>query len=170
MMMTISHKALLVLTLFTTCILAIGYASTGLMVWVILIIACGLFWLFGLKAGWDWAGTTGLIFFMAAITRGIFLDLPSGWLLLSVVSALLAWDLHQFINRLEKAGRIEKRSEIERRHLKRIMIIAGLSLILGTVALLVELELGFGWMLFWGVLLVLSLSRLFDVLGRENNQ
>jgi len=130
----------------------------------ILVMVCGIIWLFGQNSGWGWINTTMLVVFMAAATRCIFLDIPAGWLLISVTATLSAWDLHQFMSRMTRAGRVEKRTELERLHLKRIMIVAGLGIVLGAIALAVELKLSFGWMLFFGIILFLCLNRIFDLL------
>jgi len=49
------------------------------------------------------------------------------------------------------------------------MIIAGLGLLLGGVPIVVNVKLKFGWMLFLGMVLILSLSRLIDLLSREGD-
>jgi hypothetical protein len=164
---TISRKALYIFIVLTTGVLAIGYASRDLWIWVFFIMAFGLLWLFGQKPKWNWTASFGLIFFVVAATRGIFLELPAGWLLLSVVATLSAWDLDHFVRRLKQVERIKRAFDLERHHLKRLMIIAGLGLLLGGVPIVVNVKLKFGWMLFLGMVLILSLSRLIDLLSRE---
>jgi len=165
---TLTQKIFISLTILATVILVSGYASKGSWSWGLLVMICGIIWLFGQNFGWDRINTTMLVIFMAAATRGIFLDIPAGWLLVSVTATLSAWDLHQFMSRLKQAGRVEKRTELERLHLKRIMSVAGLGIVLGAIALAVELKLSFGWMLFFGIILFLCLNRIFDLLGKED--
>jgi len=165
----VSQKALVVLTVLATGVLAIGYASRGLWSWVILIIAFGALWLFAQRPGWGWAASLGLIFFVVAAARGIFLDMPTGWLLLGVVATLSAWDLDHFIRRLKQARPVEKALDLERRHLKWLTIIAGVGLVLGGIAIVLEVKLKFGWMLILGMVLILSLSRLIELLGRKGD-
>lgn len=166
---TISQKALTLFTIVATFLLATGYASKGLWPWFFLIIAFGIFWLFGQKRMWDWIASFGLIFFVIAAARGIFMDISTGWLLLSVVATIAAWDLDYFVRRFRRVGRVEKPHDLEQRHLKRLMSVAALGLLLGGVAIVVKVQLNFGWILFWGIALILGMSRLIGLLNREGD-
>jgi uncharacterized membrane protein len=166
---TISQKALALFTVVATFLLATGYASRGTWQWSALIIAFGIFWLYAQRRMWGRVASFGLIFFVLAAGRGIFMDISTGWLLLSVVATLAAWDLDYFVRRLKKVERVEKPHDLEQRHLKRLMSVAALGLLLGGVAIAVEVQLNFGWVLFWGVVLILGMSRLIDLLNREND-
>jgi uncharacterized membrane protein len=118
---------------------------------------------------WGWVASFGLIFFIFAAARGVFMEISTGSLLLSVVAVLAAWDLDYFVRRLKSVERVEKRHDLEQSHLKRLMSVAVLGLLLGGIAIAVEIRLNFGWILFWGIVLILGLSRLIDLLNREND-
>ncbi len=118
---------------------------------------------------WGWVASVGLIFFVIAAARGIFMDISTGWLLLSVVATLAAWDLDYFVRRFRHVGRVEKPHDLEQRHLKRLMSVAALGLLLGGVAIVVKVQLNFGWILFWGIVLILGMSRLIGLLNREGD-
>jgi len=150
-----------------TGLLAAGYAMKGSWGWCVLIAVFGLFWLYAQRLGRGGIGSFGLFFFSVAATRGTFLDIKAGWLLLSVVAALLAWDLDYFLRRLRQAGRVEKSFSLELNHLKRLLAVGGLGLLFGGAALTVKLHLHLGWILLLGVISLFSLSKLINLLSRE---
>ena len=168
-MATISRKVFIISTIIATGILAFSYASRGLWLWFLFIILCGLLLILGQRFRLRWTGDLGLILFFIAVSRCAFLKTPPEWLLLTIVATLSIWDLHTFIGRLNQAGRVEKASDLEQRHLRRLIIISGLGLLLGWVALKVDMKITFGWMLFLGIALILGLSRFIERLGREGD-
>ena len=167
--MIISEKALVTLTIAAGGILTACYASRHMWSWVFLIIAVGVLWLYGQKRGWRWVGPLGMTFYIITAARGIFLDISAGWFLLGTVITLCAWDLDSYLNRLRRAGRVEKMDYLEQHHLYRLMIVSGLGLLLGGIPLVVRMEMKFGWILFWVMVLVIGLSRLIEMLNRESD-
>ena len=167
--MIISQKILFILTLIGTGIIAACYSAKDMWSWVFLIIAFGGLWLYGQKRRWRWVAPCSLIFFIFAAVRGIFLDIHAGWFLLSIVIVLCAWDLDSFVTRLKGAERVEKGMHLERVHLSRLMITGALGLILGGIPITTKIELKFGWILFWGMILIVGLSRFIEMLNREGD-
>ncbi|MBW2062368.1 MAG: hypothetical protein JRI95_12535 [Deltaproteobacteria bacterium] len=167
--MALCRNVFFVCTVLAAGVLAIAYASKGLWAWGFVIAAFGLFWLYSQRLQWGWIASFGLTFFVAVAARGAFLGIPFAWLLISVVAALLAWDLDFFLHRLKKAGRVEKEYDLQWRHLKRLMIIASLGLILGSAHLAIKLNLHLGWVLLLGLISLFGLSRLIALLGRESD-
>ena len=165
----ISQKVLIILNILATALLAFGYASRDMWNWVLLIIAFGILLLFGQRFKWGWTASFVLVFFVIAAARGVFLDISSGLLLLIVVFTLSTWDLYHFDLRLRQAGKVEKALELERSHLKRLITVAGSGLFLGGIPIVVELKLKFGWMLLLGMVVIISLSRLIILWGREGD-
>lgn len=107
------------------------------------------------------------VLFVGAAAFGLGQDLPSGWMLLGLVAALSAWDLAHFAHLLDGAEGVEQRRLLERRHLRRLLIVDGLGLLLGGAALTVQIQLGFGLVLLLGLLALLGLSRAVRFLRRE---
>ena len=140
--------------------LALGYSLSSLWLWTPLVVAMGLLWLVGQWRDWDSWASVGLIFFVVAAAGGVGHDAAAGWLLGGTVAALIAWDLDHFSQHLNHAGHVENAAELRRTHLRRLFVVASLGLLLGGVALSIQLELNLGWALFWGLLAILSLSWL----------
>jgi len=165
--MELSPKILSALTVLAALILSVAFASQSLWVWSILSVVFGLLCLASQGYGWGWPASIGLAYFIIASAGGVLVGIPAGWLLICVTAALLAWDLDYFIRRTRQADKIIDPSRLERKHLNRLMLIAGLGLIVGGLALTVRIEIKFGWTLFWGIVSVFALTRLIDAFSRE---
>jgi hypothetical protein len=85
------------------------------------------------------------------------------------VGALCAWDLDQFVRRLEDAGQVRDPGFLVRRHLGRFLPVAGLGLLLALVALQTELRLTLWTALLLGLLAMLALGRTVRYLRRESD-
>ena len=151
-----------------TCALALGYALGGLLTKVPLLVTPGLLWLLGQRRGWGWTASVALVYFVGAAVTGLWLDLAAGWMLLSVMAALSAWDLDHFAQRLRGVGRVERERELEQAHLQRLLIVGGLGFLLAAVALGINVELGFCTASLLALLAILGLSRAIGFLRRES--
>ena len=143
-----------------TLALAISYAGQALWAGAGLSAAIGLLWLAGQWRGANWVADACLAGWVGLAAVGAWQGLAGGWMLLSVVAALAAWDLAHFAERLRGAGHVASRAELTRAHLTRLAIVAGIGFLLGGIALGVRLELTFGWALLVAALAIYSLSRL----------
>jgi hypothetical protein len=88
-------------------------------------------------------------------------------MLAGVVGALSAWDLNHFAQKMRKSGQVKGARALERRHLQRLLIVDGASLLLGAVALGARVEFSFGIALLLGVLATLGLTRAIGFLRRQ---
>lgn len=131
--------------------------------------ALGLLWLIGQWRGWRWSASPGLIGLTGLAAWGVWAQLPAPWLLFGLVAALAAWDLAQFSQRLQQAHQVIGEAALIRVHLQRLLIMAGLSLLLGEIALAVRLDFNLGWALLLGLLLILGLSRVTNLIRRQRN-
>jgi hypothetical protein len=116
---------------------------------------------------WAWIDSLGLAAFGCATAAGVWFGLGSSSALLTMVASLSAWDLGHFRRFLLVTQRVEAREAMERRHLGRLLVVDGLSLVLGFAALRVRLQLRFVWSLLLGILLVLALGQMMALLRRE---
>jgi energy-coupling factor transporter transmembrane protein EcfT len=164
-------KLLFTSTILNSVSLALGYGLVGLWAGAVFVMVLGFLWLIGQRRGWNWMASVMLMLFVGAASIGIWLDAPDGWMLLGAVAALSAWDLDHFTKRLSGVGqnRVEETRDLERCHLERLLVVDGLSLLFGAVALGIEVDLGFGTALLLGLLAILGLSRVIGILRRESD-
>jgi hypothetical protein len=149
-----------------TLLLVLGYAIGGRWIGAAASVALGCLWLVGLRRGWNGIDSLGLVGFTGLATVGIWLALAAPILLASQVATLATWDLDRFAQRLWSAGRVEAEADLTRAHLQRLLAVAGLGLVFGSVALGAQVPLSFGWALLLGVLAILGLSRAIGWLNR----
>ena len=149
-----------------TLALALGYAGPSL--WGVgVAVAFGLLWLAGDWRSWDWAADVCLAGWVGLAALGTWQELPAGWMLIGVVAALATWDLGHFAVRLRAAGAILPPADLTRAHLRQLAIVIAAGLLLGGIALGIQVELTFGWALLAAALAIIGLSRLISAGGRE---
>jgi hypothetical protein len=149
--------------------LALGYAIGGRWIGAGVSVAVGCLWLIGLRRGWSGTDTLGLVGFTGLATVGVLLALAAPILLAGQVAALAAWDLDRFAERMRSAGRVEDAADLTRAHLVRLLAATGTGLVLGSVALGMQLPLSFGWALLLAALIILGLSRAIGWLNRAGD-
>jgi hypothetical protein len=145
-----------------------GGAAAVYGVGAVLALALGIIWLVGTWRRWLWAPTAGLVLGAGLAGYGLLQHAGAGWMLVGLVAALTAWDLDRFVQILSAVERIENRASLERRHLQRLVLVDGLGLLLGAVALLVRTRISLALMLLLGLVIVMGLYRAMSYLGRES--
>ncbi|MEJ5312560.1 MAG: hypothetical protein WHX52_22565 [Anaerolineae bacterium] len=186
-------------TLVAAAALALGYGLNQQFVGSLIFIALGLLWLVGQRYAQTASAGLGLLGFAVGALLGTLYGVQSGWLLVGITAALVAWDLHHFIQhlrineqrapdtensaatatdtetdadtpRLDTRARLEAEARmLEREHLRRLAIVSGLGLLLGALALTVRLTLSFGVIVVLGVVAIFALSRLIRYLRQESD-
>ncbi|MBN1219770.1 MAG: hypothetical protein JXM69_12645 [Anaerolineae bacterium] len=149
--------------------LAIGYGLPSLWLGVTGVAALGLLWLTALWRNWPSMTTPLAVCFIGLTTYGTWQGVAIGWLLFSLVATLAAWDLAQFTHRLQGVGQIEEKARLQRTHLQRLLVVAGLGLLAGGVALSFQIKLDLGWIILLGLLTVIGLGRVIARLQRESD-
>jgi hypothetical protein len=139
--------------------LALGCALDGRWLWCLAVLAVAGGWSVGRWRRWPGVADAGLAAMASLAAAGVLLGLSAEAMLLGLVGALCAWDLDHFLRRMAHQQRAGDGRVLERRHLGRILAVAGLSLILGLVALRVDLELSLLTAVLLGLLAVLGLGR-----------
>lgn len=162
-------KLVSISTILATSVLAVSYGLAGVLIGAPLLSALGLLWLLGQRRGWGWATSVALVLFVGAAALGLWLDVGAGWMLLGAVAALSAWDLDHFAQRMRTVKQIKGARNLERRHLQRLLTVDGLGLLLGGVALGIEIEVGFGTAFLLGLLAILGLSWAIQPIRRESD-
>lgn len=186
-------------TLVAAAALALGYGLNGNLLGILIFIALGLLWLVGQRYAVRASAGLGLLAFAVGALLGTLFGVQNGWLLVGITAALIAWDLHHFIQhmrlneqqtpdsersetntadteteveavRLDTRARLEAEARVlEREHLRRLAIVSGLGLLLGTLALTIRLTLSFGVIVVLGVIAIFALSRLIHYLRQESD-
>jgi hypothetical protein len=146
-------------TILATLGLALGYAAGQLWAGAALIVVLGVFWLLGRRGGRGWVASMGMTCFVGAAALGIWWQLPASAMLAGAVAALAAWDLDDFVQRMQGTDHVVDEDGMARSHLRRLLIVGGVGLLLGGVALGIQIELSFGWALLLGASAILGLSR-----------
>ena len=138
--------------------LALAFVRSGRMytVWPVVILAA--LWLWGHYRRWHGVADiafSGLVFMVIV---GALTGLSVMWLLLAVVTALLAWDVDHFIRRVDRADFILLEPVLVRQHRRRLGWVLGLGSALAWMGLRAKIELNFALALFLALLVVVGLS------------
>jgi len=137
-----------------------GYAGVGLPTLARWIGFLGVAWLLAAWRRWRWFAHIGLAAFFLAAALGLwFLNFPPGWMFGGAVCGLLAWDLTFFQYRQVFAASDEERRRVERRHLMRVSLLAILGFALASLAMILQLQFGFDWIVLLALVMTLSLSQ-----------
>ncbi len=149
--------------------LALGYALSSRWIWAIVIVGLGLCWLAGQQRAGSWLTGLGLIACVTAAAFGVWWGLSTGWMLFSTVAALAAWDLDHFARRIQPAAQMEGETRLKRAHFQRLSIVVGLGLLLGSVALSLQVELNLAGAILLGLLVIIGFSRVIGFLKDRGN-
>jgi hypothetical protein len=146
--------------------LAYAYSITGLDVLVRGLLILGALWLFAGWKRWAWFSTIAILITVALAGFGLWIELSPGWLIAGALGGLLAWDLSEFVRRLDVAPKSEDLQGLQRRHIARLTIVALVGLLLASIAMLVRLEFTLEWMMLLVLVAVLGLTQLVAWLRR----
>jgi hypothetical protein len=140
--------------------LARGYFSEGHNTSVTWILALGAVWLLAEIRRLRWFASIGFLVCLAVAGYGLWIDLPAGWMLAGAVSALIAWDLSDFLRRVQDAAPEDEVPGLARRHLIRLAILAAVGLVLSLFSMFVKWEFSFEWVVFLALLATLGVTYL----------
>lgn len=183
--MNVSTRITTISTLVAAAALAVGYGLNGELIGILIFIALGLLWLVGQRYTIQVSAGLGLLGFTIGALLGAWYGVSTGWLLVGVTAALVAWDLHHFVQHMRVAEPADADNPeaniayanflsdnmraLERAHLRRLALVSGLGLLLGGLALTVRLTLGFGAVFALGLVAIFGLSRLIRYLRQESD-
>lgn len=143
-------------------------AFLGMRGWVPIIIGLtiGLQWAFMV-----WRGRRtyafGFLGLLALLIYGAAIYLSAGWLLLSLVMLLVAWDLSEFSEHLARFDPSRVSPKLVQNHIIRLFYVAGVGLGLGGLALVIKLRLGFDIAVLLGLLVFVGLAGAVRFLRRS---
>lgn len=147
--------------------LSYAYAGRGLELVARGFLILGALWLFAGKQRWVWFSTIALVLSVLLAGFGLWIELPSGWMITGALGALLAWDLTDFMRRLRFAPLMDDLRALERRHLTRLTIVTIIGVLLASIPMFVRLEFTFEWIMLLTVVAVLGVTQLVSWLRRK---
>ena len=151
-------------------VLALVFALSGLWVGVAAVLAGGALWLLGhlrpqSRPG-AMASSAALVVLAGAAAAGVLRTVGGGWPVLGLAAAIVAWDLEQFARLMRAAGRVDGAPDLERRHIRRLLVVAAVGGVLGAVGLGLRVRLSFELALVLAALVMLGLSLFVGYLRR----
>lgn len=148
--------------------LVAAYVLTGLWIESLLVLAFGGLWLYSVQQ--ERAGASlFLIGFIGFAVWGVRMNFPAILMLISVIAALSAWDIQHFMARLKFAPKNADMPPLERRHLRRLLMVDAIGFVLAGAAMTITIKINFGVLLFLTALAVVSLSRFISFLRNESD-
>ena len=151
-------------------VLALVFALNDLWLGVAAVLAGGALWLLGhvrpqSRPG-ALASSASLVVLVTAAGVQVLLIVGGGWPVLGLATALVAWDLDQFAQMMRAAGRVDGAAELERRHVRRLLVVATIGGVLGGVVLGLRVRLSFELALVLAALAMLGLGLIIGYLRR----
>ena len=147
--------------------LALAYGLDGLWQWSWTFVALSLGWWWGQARGWPAAAAIGMAGVFLSAVLGMWLNaFPFGMLLVSG-AALVAWDLDGFEQRLWQREPDLALERLVKHHLVRLGTVVVIGIAMSGLGIALRTRLSFWVVLLIGLILVVSLSRAFVLLGRQ---
>lgn len=146
--------------------LTYAYAQTSFDGLVSFLVVLGVLWLFAGWKHWTWFATIAILLVVALAGFGLWIELSPGWMIAGALGGLLAWDLTDFIRRLQFVHFTDDKGSLERRHLLRVTIVALAGVLLASIAMWVRLEFTLEWMMLLALVGVLGVTQLVAWLRR----
>lgn len=147
--------------------LAYAYAGAGFDQLVRGLLILGAIWLYAGWKRWTWFSIIAILLSVALAGFGLWIELSPGWMIAGALGALLAWDLSEFMRRLDVALDVDDLRGMQRRHLARLTIVAIAGLLLASISMLVRLEFTLEWMMLLALVGVLGITQLVAWLRRS---
>jgi len=136
--MTIIALALSIL--LGTISLAVGYAQGGAHAYSIWFLVLAAVWLITHFRKWYWFSSLALFLVISAAAFGVWQEFSTVWMLLGALGGLLGWDLSDFARRLSYAAPMDDTRRLERLHMERVGIVAGLGFGLALLSVFIHVQ------------------------------
>ncbi len=149
--------------------LALGCSLGGEELLAPVVVLLGIVWLGAVQREWQAVTTLMMVIFVAGTAFVAWKGFLPGLMLATLVAALSAWDLEFMAARFRRVKKEAVEGGIERRHLTRLAAVDGIGLLLGSVGLLLKLNLSFGVELLLGLVVAIGLSQIILHLRRSSN-
>lgn len=143
----------------TTIVLALNDAFNKDWFLALTVVCVGALWLVGQWRGWTWTANTGLAGLVATAALATLYGAPAIWTLPGLLAALVAWDLDRFTQRMPLEAHTNEKDALWRAHTRRLFIVLVIGALPAVFALLLRVDLGFGWTLLLALLAIVGLTR-----------
>jgi hypothetical protein len=150
--------------LLSTGFLALGSLLKGDIAMSVLVGITGSLWLLAAWRDWKWYASLGLIIYMVVAVYSIISGYSPLFSLVSVVTALVAWDLFDFYWRVKRSVHVKNLGDIAPIHLRRLTVISGIGLATGGVAMLMQFRIGFGIVVVLGLVAIVMTGWVISML------
>lgn len=157
--MTVRLRVLVTLSIGgATLCLGAAFISTS---WYasLVTLGIGLLWLSVLRHGNGRVADWGLFLFVMAAVWGGLQGVAWGWLLTGVTAGLVGWDLTHYLVHLQAASERQGEGELVRRHLLRVVWVAGGGWLLATLTPAAGIRINYIWAIALAGLAVILLTR-----------
>jgi len=132
--------ALVLSILLATVSLAIGYVQAGAAGYLLGFLLLAVIWFMTHFRKWYWFSSLALLITVVAAGYGVWRGFPTVWMLLGALGGLLGWDLSDFARRLTYASPMDDIQGMERLHLQRVGIVAGLGFGLAILSVVIRVQ------------------------------
>jgi hypothetical protein len=146
-----------------------GYALDGQIYTAFAFALLGAFWCEALLRDWRWSAPFMLLLFISGALFGVASGFSPFIMLLGVVAALAAWDLDGLLQRFSQVKPQARQPGLERRHLQRLAVVAGVGLLLGSVALIIQVQLSFILAAVLVLVVIIGISQVVQYLRRSSS-
>jgi len=151
------QQVLAVVLMLAILSVSLAYLLGGQWEWCLVLLAVGCLEWFACYHHWGWMGTLALCFYVFVTGLGVLMGRSPVLMLVGIIAALAAWDLDRF-DRLIGPLNTGAVQQIERQHLRRLLVVGGAGLVLGLAAVLLRVKFAFGWAALLGIISVLALG------------
>jgi hypothetical protein len=149
-----------------TALLAGGLIAAGETFFALAPVALGGLWATGAILQRDWTRTIAVPGLIVVAAGATFTQVAPLAPLAGLIMTLVAWRLADLERRLALTDAIADERSLRRAHFTRLLIVAGVAFVTGSLATVARVEIGSMGALIAGVLAVVGLSRLVVLLRR----
>ncbi len=146
--------------------LAFAYFNAGYVLLARLLLAFGALWVIAAWKLRTWVSSAGFLLLVALAGFGLWNELSPGWMISGTLGGLLAWDLSEFISRMDVAPEQADQRGMQRRHVARSTFVAVAGLLLASFFMLARMEFTFEWIMLLVLVAVLGAAQAADWLRR----
>ena len=136
-------------------------------IWAGVTVLAGFIWLWAAWKGVKPAAAVILLLYAFCAGIGILRLMNPHWALAGLILALVSWDLFHFYWRWERTKNQQGSAVLARRHLTRLAVVCLIGLSTAELALLIRTRIGFGLLVFVGVVAVVMVGWVVNLVRRQ---